>query len=120
MSNDKTTLADVQPGGRVRLEDALTTRRFIAERTTNPQHRQDVLDGDYDGTEWFAHVQAALSGQPSSGGQGEDARVQFDAWLEANSIDITRWGDGEYTGPAAHNYWRVWQAALAARQPEVK
>jgi len=43
--------------------------------------------------------------------------VQFDAWLEANSIDTTRWGDGEYTDPAAHNYWRAWQAALAARQP---
>lgn len=71
MSNDNKPLADVQPGGRVRLGDALTTRRFIAERTTNPEYRQDVLDGDYDGTEWFAHVQAALSAQPSPGGQGD-------------------------------------------------
>ncbi|MBH1851883.1 hypothetical protein I5V61_06350 [Stenotrophomonas maltophilia] len=63
----------------------------------------------------WAAWQAALSAQPSPGGQ--DARVQFDAWLEANSIDTTRWGDGEYTDPAAHNYWRAWQAALAARQP---
>lgn len=63
-------------------------------------------------------VLAVFAAQPSPGGQ--DARVQFDAWLEANSIDTTRWGDGEYTDPAAHNYWRAWQAALAARQPEVK
>lgn len=53
-----TLSAQPSPGGRA---DALTVRRFIAERARNPEHRQDVLDGCYDSTDWFGHVQAALA-----------------------------------------------------------
>lgn len=56
--------AQTSPGGQ---GDALATRRFIADRTPIPYHRQDVLDGDYDGTEWFAHVQAALAARQPVG-----------------------------------------------------
>lgn len=51
-------LAQPSPGGQ---GDVQSVRRFIAERTTNPEQRQDVLDGDYDWSEWFGHVQAALA-----------------------------------------------------------
>lgn len=168
MNTDK-TLADVQPGGRVRLGDQAERARFeVWLATQHDQGSEHVMatvgatDDRYQSpvtssmwSAWqaansareggringwqvidgvrvysaYAHASilddqqyvryedylAALSAQPSPGGQ--DARVQFDAWLEANSIDTTRWGDGEYTDPAAHNYWRAWQAALAARQP---
>ncbi|OBU50130.1 hypothetical protein [Stenotrophomonas maltophilia] len=46
---------------------------------------------------------------------GQNERVRFEAWLETLSVDTTRWGDGEYTDPAAHNYWLAWQAALSAQ-----
>lgn len=128
MRTDK-TLADVQPGGRVRLGDALTTRRFIAGRTTNPEHRQDVLDGDYDGTEWFAHVQAALSAQPSPGGQDAVLASLVAKWraeaathelngLEADSIGLTV---AAMRNDARHHVLEAaadeLEAALAARQP---
>lgn len=148
MSNDNKTLADVQPGGRVRLGDGLRSelldqaerleRMAAQDRETGESIEQALeageeytpddapavaagLQHDANRSEEIAALlrkaAAALATQPSPGGQGEDARVQFDALMEANSIDTTRWGDGEYTDPAAHNYWRAWQAALAARQP---
>lgn len=40
-------------------------RKFIANRVAGPEHKQDILDGDYDGTEWFGHVRAALAQQPA-------------------------------------------------------
>lgn len=105
MSNDNKTLADVQPGGRVTLGN-------VRDRVMGECEQWfDTSDVDMEA----ATDSIIAAAQPSPGGQ--DARVQFDAWLEANSIDTTRWGDGEYTDPAAHNYWRAWQAALAARQP---
>jgi hypothetical protein len=36
-------------------------RQFIADRAPNDEHREDVLSGDYDHTDWFAHVAAALN-----------------------------------------------------------
>ncbi len=74
MSNDKTTLADVQPGGRVRLGDqALSTsegaRRYVADFFATQLRRQDF--GDYILTELAADFACALaqhlSAQPSPG-----------------------------------------------------
>lgn len=70
MSNDNKTLADVRPGGRVRLGDQAERARFEQYRGgdferdaqgyyTNPRTAQD-----------WAMWQAALSAQPSPGGQG--------------------------------------------------
>ena len=64
MSNDKTTLADVQPGGRVRLGDQAERARFEAwvapRRAIHGFNRcEDMWDA------W----QAALSAKPSPGGQ---------------------------------------------------
>jgi len=38
-----------------------SVRQFIAARSPNEEHREDVLSGDYDHTDWFAHVAAALA-----------------------------------------------------------
>ncbi|WP_242899122.1 hypothetical protein [Stenotrophomonas maltophilia] len=62
MSNDKTTLADVQPGGRVRLGDQAERARFDDFLSSNP------LMALCAGTAWQVW-QAALSAQPSPGGQ---------------------------------------------------
>lgn len=64
MNTDK-TLADVQPGGRVRLGDQAERARFEAFLSANP------LKALCAGTAWEVW-QAALSAQPSPGGQ-EDA-----------------------------------------------
>lgn len=53
------------------IEETIAVRRFIADRTANPEQRQDVLDGDYDGTEWFGHVRAALGTNAYAGGEGD-------------------------------------------------
>lgn len=53
-------LAARQPGAQVPVS-AKDVRQFIADRAPNSEHREDVLSGDYDHTDWFAHVAAALS-----------------------------------------------------------
>ncbi|MCU1179892.1 hypothetical protein JAK28_12810 [Stenotrophomonas maltophilia] len=64
MSNDNKTLADVQPGGRVRLGDQAERARFEEFLSRNP------LTALRAGTAWEVW-QAALSAQPSPGGQGD-------------------------------------------------
>ncbi|HIE5924953.1 TPA: hypothetical protein ACXN37_000190 [Stenotrophomonas maltophilia] len=61
-------------------------------------------------------IEAALSAQPSPGGQG-DARAQFEAWADDNAIDTAKLSDGEYLADDAYHAWLGRQAALAARQP---
>lgn len=72
-TNDK-TLADVQPGGRVRLGD----RQFEAWALSTGRTINDLrkLEGEYvyeDTRLMCAAWQAALSAQPSPGGQGDDS-----------------------------------------------
>lgn len=67
MSNDNKTLADAQPGGRVRLPDQAERARFEAFLSRNP------LMALCAGTAWQVW-QAALSAQPSPGGQGDALR----------------------------------------------
>ncbi|MBH1599618.1 hypothetical protein I5U56_02810 [Stenotrophomonas maltophilia] len=113
MSNDKTTLADAQPGGRVRLGDQAERARFEQYRGgdferdaqgyyTNPSTAQD-----------WAMWQAALTAQPSPGGQ--DVREQFETWLDTLRLDRSRHGDG-YVWNDVELAWRAVEK-FAARQP---
>ncbi|WP_164171492.1 hypothetical protein [Stenotrophomonas maltophilia] len=118
MSNDKKTLADVQPGGRVRLGDQAERARFEAwakERELDTAKcSADGMKGDYAdlNTDWcWAAWQAALSAQPSPGGQGDelvtDAMVYAAEEAYANSKPDN-----------LHESFRVAiAAALAACQP---
>ncbi|EPG2416615.1 hypothetical protein QEK82_001554 [Stenotrophomonas maltophilia] len=82
MSNDKTTLADARPGGRVRLGDQAERARFEAwaeERELDTAKcSADGMKGDYAdlNTDWcWAAWQAALSAQPSPDHQQAVATV---------------------------------------------
>lgn len=114
-TNDK-TLADVQPGGRVRLGDQAERARFEAW----PQAREFEIQKDGSG-EYLSEVTHGawlawkyLSAQPSPGGQG-DERELLAAEFDKNEV----------TAAAArrlrnHNETAVEAAALrviAARQP---
>lgn len=134
------TLADVQPGGRVRLGDQdLSTsegaRRYVADFFSTKLRRHDF--GDYILTELAADFACALaqhlSAQPSPGGQGEtlvtDAMVM--AALQAVTREtlagvgdcdskvigvLTAYGiDGAVDIPTMVR--AMLEAALAARQP---
>ena len=58
-------LAARQPGAQVPVS-AKAVRQFIADRAPNDEHREDVLSGDYNHTDWCAHVAAALSQREKS------------------------------------------------------
>ncbi|WP_422346974.1 hypothetical protein [Stenotrophomonas sp. DR009] len=115
MTTDNKTLADVQPGGRVVLRDQAERARFEAwnrENWPNLDLSRGPL-GDYmqarvrsDWQLW----QAALSAQPSPGGQG-DARAQFSKWWSQQSCAIGTLLPYEIARLG-------WNGALAARQPE--
>ncbi|HIE1098286.1 hypothetical protein [Stenotrophomonas maltophilia] len=136
MSNDNKTLADAQPGGRVRLGDrALSTsegaRRYVANVFATQLRRHDF--GDYILTELAADFACTLaqhlSAQPSPGGQ--DALATLSAsWRacadkhdenarEADSIgDMT--ATVQYLETKSEVLRKVaaeLEAALAARQP---
>ncbi|HGM7312420.1 TPA: hypothetical protein ACKP7W_000644 [Stenotrophomonas maltophilia] len=114
MSNDKTALADVKPGGRVRLGDQ-------AERARFEQYRGGDFERDAHGyytnlrtSQDWAMWQGALSAQPSPGGQGDASpywpevdRILVDAYVAGSEGD-------EFDMIAARN---AIHAALAARQP---
>jgi hypothetical protein len=126
MSNDKTTLADVRPGGRVRLGDQAERARFEAwaeERELDTAKcSADGMKGDYAdlNTDWcWAAWQAALSAQPSPGGQGElleqvarflDYSVGHDPWPNIRRVYGDAWWE-----PVRK--MRDELRALAARQP---
>ena len=133
MSNDNKTLADVQPGGRVRLGDQAEQARFEAwaeERELGTAKcSADGMKGDYAdlNTDWcWAAWRAALSAQPSPGGQ--------DALIDALADDVescvsdacgylasdSGWDDyGIYRDDAEERYRALPDRirALAARQP---
>ncbi|HFF5999917.1 TPA: hypothetical protein ACGCGS_000372 [Stenotrophomonas maltophilia] len=109
MTTDNKTLADVQPGGRVRLGDA-------------PWPEIDVMLADaysagaeglpFEGIARRAAVRAAvaaLSAQPSPGGK--------DALAEAARRVISDVDSGDYHGGISEASYAALEAELAARQP---
>lgn len=117
MTTDNKTLADVQPGGMVRLGDQVLStsegaRRYVADFFATQLRRHDF--GDYILTELAGDFACALaqrlSAQPSPGGQGAlvtDAMVYAAEAAYANSKPDN-----------LHESFRVAiAAALAARQP---
>ncbi len=113
MSNDNKTLADVQPGGRVRLGDQAERARFEVWVKNHVSSLARAADGEYASN--FTHAlwsawQAALSAQPSPGGQ--DALDCIGRIEEAIEFRVPH---DIYA--AVHGELAELKAALAARQP---
>nr|WP_312456703.1 hypothetical protein [Stenotrophomonas pavanii] len=125
MSNDKTTLADAQPGGRVRLGDQAERARFEAWAHAQSYRGGNIMaDRDSAHPDVYADPiaqltwkswQAALSAQPSPGGHG-DARAQFEAWARSIGACVDADGHGNYADSHLNSAKLGWDAA-AARQP---
>ncbi|TIE21030.1 hypothetical protein DI041_03845 [Stenotrophomonas maltophilia] len=119
MSTDK-TLADVKPGGRVRLGDGLPLLPEFGINTTN--HASVRVQG-YTAQQMRDYARAALSAQPSPGGQ--DARAQFEVfWAKytANVEGVKLARDEEVAlerekATKLAHWMEAWNAALADRQP---
>lgn len=119
MSNDNKTLADVQPGGRVRLGDQAERARFEAWAHAQSYRGGNIMaDRDAVHPDVYADPiaqltwkswQAALSAQPSTGGQ--------DALHEAARRVISDIDSGDYGGTISMATYDALVAALAARQP---
>ena len=111
------TLADAQPGGRVRLPDQAERARFEAW----PHAREFEIQKDGSGEYLSEVTQGAwlawkyLSAQPSQGGQG-DLKSRFTEWVKANSYNPATFASGRFIGDGVQIAWEAVQA-LAARQP---
>ncbi|PZS42723.1 hypothetical protein [Stenotrophomonas maltophilia] len=122
MTTDNKTLADVQPGGRVRLGDALRPCPFCGHSDFD-QWPCEYIDASGANVVRCAHCHAAapmkvwhdLSAQPSPAGQ--DVRAQFEVWARWFAASVARSDDGEDASNFTNSLWLAWQAALAARQP---
>ncbi|MCO7469462.1 hypothetical protein NJG16_05265 [Stenotrophomonas maltophilia] len=116
MSTDK-TLADMQPGGRVRLGDQLVLAKLVgaaglmlAEIDTcghevDPAYRRTLYEAWEEG-------KAALSADPSPGGQGDALLREVSAQLESLDCGACIGSDA----PMEDLHGRI-AAHLAARQP---
>ncbi|EMR0514648.1 hypothetical protein RY963_002689 [Stenotrophomonas maltophilia] len=119
MSNDKKTLADAQPGGRVRLGDALPPLpepRVIGAG----RHAPVKLHYGYSAEQMQDYARAALSAQPSPGGQGglNYERMFVDACAALAEVSRELGCDPEQGGaePILAAIAEL-REALAARQP---
>lgn len=125
MSNDKTTLADVQPGGRVRLGDGPTIEKRARELLAaqfNPEGRALFERGEavvVTTASALNAIKAALSAQPSPGGQGELAALQQDYDKLLDSFDRQVEVAEKIAGRVLQQDDRIeeLEEALAARQP---
>ncbi len=79
MTTDNKTLADVQPGGRVRLGDQEFAQGCDELRTRTYGEKAAYLEGVAEGR------RAALSAQPSPGGQG-DARAIIEEFVQCATL----------------------------------
>ncbi|HGP0655554.1 TPA: hypothetical protein ACKP0Q_000741 [Stenotrophomonas maltophilia] len=118
MTTDNKTLADVQPGGRVRLGDALPPLPKM-QRFTN-------LYGEtyaYSAEQMRDYARAALSAQPSQGGQGDALELleRYDWAVSALDAELNEgWDEGGRRARLQSDRDEVRAeliAALAARQP---
>jgi len=118
MSNDKTTLADVRPGGKVRLGDQAELDRLEFQAWARwfvaPVERDEAGDyvSDFTRGLWCAW-QAALSAQPSPGGQGD--AVHCGKCKDRGYLDVDV--DVDDSGGSIGNIEACPHCALAARQP---
>lgn len=132
MTTDNKTLADVQPGGRVRLGDQAERARFEAwaedRELGTAKCSADGMKGDYAdlNTDWcWAAWRAALSAQPSPGGQGELAALVSKWRNEASAYDDQQAKETGFEvdwtydakARALDRAADELEAALAARQP---
>ncbi len=115
MTTDNKTLADVQPGGRVRLGDA-ELRKAIADVVAESRtvahvaamgNQTDDAQRCLDAAQ--QRLESALSAQPSPGGQ--------DALAEAARRVISDVDSGDYGGTISMATYDALVAALSARQP---
>lgn len=129
MSNDKTTLADVQPGGRVRLGDQAERARFEAWAHAQSYRGGNIMaDRDSVHTDVYADPiaqltwkswQAALFAHPSPGGQDALASLQqdYDKLLDSfnRQVEVAE----KIAGRVLQQDDRIeeLEEALAARQP---
>ncbi|WP_414490547.1 hypothetical protein [Stenotrophomonas maltophilia] len=118
MTTDNKTLADVQPGGRVRLGDDAERARFEAWADQDGYGLQLLPSGDYYNTTticaWFGW-QAALSAQPSPGGQGEGL-----AMAAGKLLDVVRelcLNDDPHPPKSLSDAAENLQSVLACRSP---
>lgn len=116
MSNDIKNLADVQPGGRVRLGDQACDWRFSEWWSGLPQDIGVLYPYDIAKLAW----QAALSAQPSTGGQGDSDLSALAASigevahrLSTYMPHLSEWADRARDCKKAAEVL----SALAARQP---
>ncbi|MCU1116304.1 hypothetical protein JAK73_00375 [Stenotrophomonas maltophilia] len=113
MSNDKKTLADVQPGGRVRLGDQEFAQGCDELRMRTDGERSAYLEGVAEGR------RAALAAQPSPGGQDADMRAlaasigEVAHRLSTYMPHLSEWADRARDCKKAAEVL----SALAARQP---
>ncbi len=123
MSNDKTTLADVQPGGRVRLQQALPPEGYAGAWIRSAYGQPSSFTYWNMEVAYAAGWQAALSAQPSPDGQdvlaalveaGEDMRAASEECDNgeglAHVVPFHQWNEFLSKLDDA-------EQALAARQP---
>lgn len=114
MTTDNKTLADVQPGGRVRLGDALPPLPFT--------HYNACGDGSeplYTAGQMRDYARAALSAQPSPGGQGDSRSEKAETFLR-QYLTYLRSSPRQGLRPRWCDVYEALEVAieaLAARQP---
>ncbi|HGM6931486.1 TPA: hypothetical protein ACKQDF_000956 [Stenotrophomonas maltophilia] len=119
MTNDNKTLADVRPGGRVRLGDQLLidkrARELLAaeyRQAGYPCESEKIIEGYWDSHPSIRAIIAALSAQPSPGGQGAlSAMLPDDARLVGVIADNIERGKLDHPG-----FYRNTQLAEALRR----
>ncbi|QDY49822.1 hypothetical protein [Stenotrophomonas maltophilia] len=102
--------ADVQPGGMVRLGDQACDWRFSEWWSGLPQDIGVLYPYDIAKLAW----QAALSAQPSPGGQGDALAALWEKWEVAA---LSGGSSARHYVAAMHECAAELKAALAARQP---
>ncbi|MBO0393948.1 hypothetical protein J1F00_06110 [Stenotrophomonas maltophilia] len=118
MTTDNKTLADVQPGGRVRLGDALPPlpkMEHIGRVVGMGPHDTWYEPVAYTAEQMRDYARAALSARPSPGGQG-DLKSRFTEWVKANGYNPATFASGRFMGDGVQIAWKAVQA-LAAPQP---
>ncbi|MBH1878150.1 hypothetical protein I5W23_06670 [Stenotrophomonas maltophilia] len=113
MSTDK-TLADVNPGGRVRLQQALPPEGYAGAWIRSAYGQPSSFTYWNMEVAYAAGWQDALSALPSPGGQG-DTRIPFETWAKDGGFDVSKF-KGIYNSletRAAWGAWLYWQRLSA-------